>query len=127
MLASRRVNGSRLRAALLLVAGWLLPASASAAHLWHEAGHAHGGAADAVESLLHGHLHSESAPPHSHELATPPDSSCLRPVSASLAATAVARLVPTVPVGPRAVLGAERDDPDPGGPARQASLSVFRI
>lgn len=128
MLASPRLNGLRFRAALLLVAGWLLPAAASATFVLHEIEHAgERGAPAAIAVLLHGHLHSESEAPHSHELAVSPETARTSSAAPGLSPLARASAAPVVPADPRPARAPRRDDPDPGGPSRQASLSVFRI
>lgn len=108
--------------------GWLLPAATSAALVLHEIDHEHGSAAPAaMVALFHGHLHSDSEPGHAHELAASPASlKASSPVSL-LAAPKAGITTPLVPVAPPAASKAWRDDADPGGPSRQASLGVFRI
>ena len=128
MLASPRLNGRRLRASLLLLVGWLLPAATSAALVLHEIEHEHGSAAPAaMVALFHGHLHSDSEPAHAHELAASTASLKALPPVSPLAAPKAGIAAPPVPVAPPGSSRPWRDDADPGGPSRQASLRVFRI
>lgn len=128
MLPSARMNGRRCRAVVLLAAGWILPAAFSAVLLAHELGHAHEPAApQAAEALLHGHVHSDGDPGHRHPFAGSPDLS--RGTARTIlvgppAATDSLEVRPPARSWPPA---AHRADPGPGGPSRQASLSIFRI
>lgn len=94
----------------------------------HEIEHAdERGAPAAIAVLLHGHVHAESEAPHSHEVAASPETARIPPPTPGLSPLALATAAPVVPVAPRPARAPRRDDPDPGGPSRQASLSVFRI
>lgn len=128
VLASPRVRSRRFRALVLLAAGWLLPSAFSAALVLHEIDHAHGSEAPRLaEALLHGHLHSDDEPGHRHafvDTARALVTARRVPVALPLATRAAETGVPAAP--PRRVL-ARRADPDPGGPNRQATLSIFRI
>jgi hypothetical protein len=122
------VDARRLRALFLIVAGWLVPTAASGAFVLHELEHAHPpGARAALETILHGHAHDESEPPHDHDLAEAAFSVRLafRPDPARLPVTGLA--LPAAPIHAPATTAVRQDDPDPGGPSRQASLRVFRI
>jgi hypothetical protein len=128
VLASPRVSSRRFRALVLLAAGWLLPAAFSAALLLHEIDHGHGSAVPRVaEALLHGHLHSDDEPGHRHAFADTARAlvTARRAPVALPFATRAAKAVGPV-ASPRRAL-ARRAEPDPGGPDRQATLSIFRI
>lgn len=113
---------------MVLLVGWLLPAAASAALVLHELDHAHHGAPPrAVEALLHGHLHSDSEPPHVHALVASPEAMRARPEARPSASPGAKAVSATTPAFPPVRSLPRRDDPDPGGPSRQASLRVFRI
>lgn len=128
MLPCARVDARRLRALFLIVAGWLAPTAASGAFVLHELEHAHPPAVRAaLETLLHGHTHDESEPQHHHDLAEAAFSVrfAFRPDPASLPGAGLA--LPAAPIHAPARTAVRQDDPDPGGPGRQASLRVFRI
>lgn len=122
------MDARRLKAFGLLLLGWLLPAAASCAFFLHEIEHSrHAAPRAAVETLLHGHLHSEAEAPHTHDLDAWPDPArtAARPGPVDPPATSAA--VAIAPLrGPGQASG-RQDDADPGGPCRQASLRVFRI
>ena len=128
VLPCARVDARRLRALFLIVAGWLVPTAASCAFVLHDLEHAHrpGARAD-LATILHGHTHDESEPQHDHDLAGAAFSGRLafRPDPVFLPSTGLAQ--PVAPLIAPARTTFRRDDPDPGGPARQASLRVFRI
>lgn len=127
MLVSPRLDARRLRASILLFLGWLLPAAASCAFFLHEIEHSHPRASRArVETILHGHLHSEAEPPHTHDLVAWPDPvrTAFRPGPIAPPATSSSLSIAPVRASTRA--SGREDDPDPGGPGRQAVLRVFR-
>lgn len=128
VLASARVTGRRFRATVVLLVGWLLPAAASAALVFHELDHAHHGVPPrAVEAVVHGHLHSDSEPPHAHDLLASPEALRARHEARPIASPGAKAVAFTAPAFPPVRSLPRQDDPDPGGPSRQASLRVFRI
>lgn len=107
----------------MVLSTWVAPQAAASAVMLHVAlGHGHTGHALPADAAVHGHLHGEGVPEHSHEV-TVSDLTITRLLPRSFDLPA-GSLVPTPSYGPSGVTLASPNAPGPAPPERPLPLRI---